>query len=336
MSVRTVYRNVNEAQVLANEWQQGSSTDSVKVSIYNMDSNAVTLAATAMTNETGGLFSYSWTPTSTATYRIDYYNETLDSHDYEVTQVRGSATTTPAGGSGGSTFLTLKTNFLKQLDNYNGNDLTGTNSSGELAGLYLNHAMQTIYATIKASNDMESYSSTSLASVADQAYINLSGISDLDEIRAIKDTTNQWKLQPMTADWYFRNVPDPSSVTGTPHQYCRIFNRIYLNPRPTSVITYTTEYIKTYPELSADGDQALIPTKYDRWIYAEAWVLWLIGEDPNATAAIQIAQKERERVESKFLNDMFSDFDRIPQGASHFLDNENRRWLPYQNPVDGT
>ena len=318
MAVRTTYRNVNEAQVLANEWQLGESSNSVKVTIYNMDSNAVDTASTAMTNETGGLFSYSWTPTSSATYRIDYYNETLDSHDYEVTMVRGSATTTPSGGSGGSTLTTLRNKFLKLIDNYNAADLSGTNSSGQVADLCINAALQTIYSQIKQSRYLDAYASTALVSVASQAYINLSGISDLDDLFAIKDTDNQYTLEEIPTWKYFVERPDPTQSTGTPYRFCRIFNRIYLDPIPTAVITYTTQYKKLYPELSSDSDQALIPTKFDRWIIDEARVIWLMGEDPNAVSAIQIAQSERDKVADICLSDIASQFARASRSESAF------------------
>jgi len=329
MAVRATYRNVNEAQILANQWQLGQSSDSVTISIWNMDSNAAALAETAMTNETGGLFSYSWTPTSDGTYRIDYYNATLDSHDYEVTNIRGNATTIPSGGSGGSTLSTLRTKFLKLIDNYNANDLTGTNSSGEVADLCINGALQTIYAQIKQSRYLDAYASTSLVSVADQAYINLSGITDLDELFAIKDTSNQYSLEEIPKWRYFFERPDPSQSTGTPYRFCRIFNRIYLDPVPNAVITYTTEYKKLYPDLSSDSDQALIPSRFDTWIMQEARVLWLLGEDPNATGSIQIAQKERERVADVFLSDIASMFARASQSTSNI-----QRWGMRLNPYD--
>lgn len=338
--MRLSERQINALQILSNAWDLGQATDNVRISIYDIDDNALDVNQVAMTLESGAIFSYSWTPSQNHTYRIDYYNVTLDSHDFEVINVKDLATTSSGGGSsfvsGGSSLTVLRNRFLKLIDNYNGSDLSGTNSSGEVADLCLNDGLQTIYAIIKASRHTDAYSSTALVSVANQAYIDLSAITDIDEIVAIMDTTNQWKLTEVSPEWYFRNVPDPSGVTGTAHIYTRIFNRIYLNPRPTSAITYTTQYKKAYPPLTNDSDTALIPSKYDRWIMAEAWVIWLMGEDINAVGAIQIAQAERERCEQRFLNDIFSNFDYVPMSASHFLENENRRWLPYQSPMDGT
>jgi len=314
--VRFNYRTLNVAQILANEWQLGGSGNSVLISIYDMDDNAADVSSAAMTNETGGLFSYSWTPTEAHNYRIDYYNATLDSHDYEVVKVSDLAGAVPAGSSGGSTLTTLRSRFLCLIDNYNANDLTGTNSSGDVADLCINDALQLIYAQLKDSKFMQSYPSTSLVSVADQAYINLSGITDLDEIAALKDTTNDITLTKILPSEYFEQIPDPSASTGTPSRYYRIFNRIYLDPRPTSVITYTTEYIKAYPILSSDSDAALIPSKYDDWICKEARVIWYMMEDVLSVPEIVVS--ERNDAREIYINDAMSNFNLVSQSARHF------------------
>lgn len=335
----SIYREVNVQALLANEWVLGNTTDTVKISIYDLDDNNLDVDAVAMTSETRGLFSYAWTPTEEHCYRIDYHNLTLGSHEYEMVAVvtpDASGSSSSSGDLGtGSTLSVLRSRFLRLIDNYNSNDLSGTNSSGDVADLCINDALQTIYSLIKSSRHTDAYSLTSLVSTADQAFINLSAISNIDEILAIKDTANQTKLRKITPEQYFMRSPDPASNTGRPIEYCRIFNRIYLNPRPTSAITYTTEYKKIYPNLSSDSSVALIPSKYDRWIMAEALVIWLMGEDPNATAAINTAQKERERCERIFMNDIDSHFDEAPQGASHFLDGEVSGRM-FSSPIDGT
>ena len=332
------YRLVDVAQTLLASFPMGANTNTVIVTIYDVDDAATDVNGVAMTNINATDWKYSWTPTQTNLYLITYYNATLDVFYKEYVKVAGSLVGVPGGSGTGSTFAFLIDEFLKRIDNYNALDLdySTANTSGNVAGICINNALQTIYSKLKASRYLEAYSSTALASVADQAYIELSGISDLDEIVAVKDTTNQWKLREIKPEQYFRSVPSPASVTGTPIEYCRIFNRIYLNPRPTSVITYTTEYRKNYANLASSSDTALIPSKYNSWIYSEAYVIWLMGEDINASGAIQVAQSERDRVEQIFLNDIFSNFDFVPQGRSHFLENDERRWLPYQNPIDGT
>jgi len=271
-----------------------------------------------MTNIATNRWKYSWTPSQNNNYIITFRNDTLDVEDYLYVKVTGSLTGVPGGSGTGSSLTNLRSRFLRIIDNYNANDLTGTNSSGDIADLYINEALQVIYSDIKNSKYLDAYASTGLATTADQSYIELSGISDFDELFAIKDTDNDFTLSEIPKWRYFLEVPDPSNSTGTPTRYCRIFNRIYLDPRPTSVITYTTEYKKTYARLSAGSDTALIPSKYDKWIYDEAWVTWLRGEDPGAVGAIQLAIAERERTRDIFLSDIASQFTTATQLRSHF------------------
>src|SRR3990167_3898106 len=316
MAVRVSQRANNLTHILANEWQLGASTDTVLISIYDITDNAADVSSAAMTNETGGLFSYSWAVTQNNVYRIDYYNQTLDSHDYEIISVVGNEIISPAAGTGGSTLTTLRSRFLRMIDNYNASDLTGTNSSGDLADLCINDALQLIYSLVKSTRHMESYVSTSFASTSGQDYIEISGITDLDEVRAIRDTTNDYTLIAMTADQYFRWSPDRSNQTGVPTHYCRIFNRIFLFPRPSSAITYSTEYIKIYARLSADSDQALIPSKFDDWILKEARVLWFMMEDPRQMPPIIVS--ERDQARELYLADMMSGFDLTTRVNSNF------------------
>lgn len=87
MSLRNSYRAINIAQVLAQDWQLGASNNTVTISIYDMTDNVSDVTAAAMTNETGGLFSYAWTPLESHVYRIDYHNSTLNSHEYEIVTI---------------------------------------------------------------------------------------------------------------------------------------------------------------------------------------------------------------------------------------------------------
>ena len=285
-------------------------------SIYDIDDATADVSNSAMTSVTENLFKASWTPAESHNYRVDYFNRTLDVHFYEYVKVTGSITGAPSGSSAGSTLTVLRTRLLKLLDNYNANDLTGTNSSGEVADLCINDALQLIYSIIKSTRHMEGYVSTSLASVADQDYIEISGISDADEIRAIRDTTNDYTLVEITPDQYFRLSPDRSNSTGVPTNYCRLFNRVYLFPRPSDAITYSTEYIKLVARLSADGDQAGIPSKFDDWILKEARVIWFIMEDPRNMPPIIVS--ERDMAREIYLADMMSGFDLTLQVQSNF------------------
>ncbi len=306
MADRFSYRLLDQAQTLVQNFPQGSSGDTVVYNIFDIDDNTTDVTNTAMTNESGSLWSAAWTPSESHNFQIEYWHQTLDVRYYEYIKVVGTLVGVPGGAGTGTTLTNLRTRFLKLIDNYNANDLTGTNSSGEVADLCLNDALQLIYAQIKDSRYMQAYSSTGLASTANQSYIELSGITDVDNISSMKDTTNNITLKEIPTHQYFTQVPDAADQTGTPSQYCRIFNRIYLNPRPTAVITYTTEYVKTYTRLASDSDTALIPTKYDDWIYKEAREI--------------------------YINDVMSNFDLVSVSRSHWNDSEPNAY-PYDSPI---
>ena len=188
---------------------------------------------------------------------------------------------------------------------------------------------------LKASKYLQAYASTALSTVANQAYIELSGIADLDEVVAVQDTTNDVTLQCIPANVYFRANPDPSNNTGTPYRYCRIFNRIYLDPRPTAIINYTVQYQKTYARLTSDADVALIPSKYDDWIYSEAKPEWYAMLYEGQVPAYILAAQADTRI--IYMNDVMSDFDMVPQSESHWNQyNADIGFPNFNRPVDGT
>lgn len=298
---------------------ESASTDDVVVDIYNVSTSSVELAETAMTFVRVNDWKYTgWTPSATGFYIVTYLNKTMGVKFFEYIQVVGTLTGVPGGAGTGSTQATLRTKFLKLIDNYNAADLSGTNSSGEVADLCINEGLQIIYQDIKASRYMDGYASSALVSTSGQSYIELSAISDLDELMGLQDTTNDISLQEISAWRYFSEVPSPSNVTGTPYRYCRIFNRIYLDPQPDAGITYTTPYKKTYARLASDSDVALIPSKFDGWIYAEARLWWLMMEDMNNSAALSAAMSERNRIREIALDDIGSQFNAVSVSKSHF------------------
>lgn len=302
---RTQYFN-NVAQTLLQSFPGSATTDDVRITIYDVNTSTTDVNAAAMTSIGNDTFSYSWTPTGAHTYLIRFNNVTLDVNDYLYAYVVGSSTPGVSGSVSGSSLTTLRKEFLIQVDNYNADDLSGDGSSGDLAVKSINKALQKIYSMVKDSKFMQAYPSTALVSASGTDYIDLGGITDLDEIASIEDTTNKYKLIKIPF-WRYREwAPDPSNVTGTPTHYARLFNRIYLYPRPTAVVTYTTDYVKAYGDLSSGSDQALLPSKYNYWIYAEAEVEWYKMIDANAVPQIVLA--ERERCEKIAMNDIFSGF----------------------------
>lgn len=326
---RSLYRSLSP-QLLSQAFPLGQATDTVTVTITNLTTAAVDTAATAMTNVTATSWTYAWTPALANLYLIDYYNQTLEVHYYEYAQIVGVVPPSAGGVVGSSSLQTLRVKLLKLLDNYNANDLSGTNSSGEIADLCINDALQLIYALIKDSTYMQAYPSTNLVSVIDQEYIDIGGITDADRIVTIRDTTNNMTLECIPY-WVLRQeVPNPAQNTGIPIRYARLFGRVYLSPRPTSVIIYTSDYIKFYPQLTANSDTALIPSHYDDWIMKEAMVKWYMMEDKDGVPALAVSERDQARV--IYRNDIMSEYDLTPEAQSHWNERGRVQRL-YQRPV---
>ncbi len=208
--------------------------------------------------------------------------------------------------------------MLKALDNYNANDLStaSANSSGDIAGLCINLALHKIYDLIRDTKYLKAHPSTSLSSVADQDYIDLDVEPYLDEIENLSDATNNITLRRKSWAWYRRNVPNPENESGIPEIYIRRGTRIYLTPRPTSVINYTCDLVKNTNDLVNDGDISLLPTKFDYWIIAEAKVEWYAMED--AQAIPQSEKDERDDKRAIALDSIHSGFDTYTQSGRHF------------------
>lgn len=328
---RSEYRLIDTPHTLLQSFPLGSSGDTVTVSIYDVDDATQDVSGAAMTNVSGGTFKYSWQPNQANNFIIDFHNSTLDVHEYLYVKVVGTLTGIPGGSGNGSTLANLRTRFLKRLDRFNANDLTGTNSNGEIADLCLNDALSLIYSKIKDSRYTKAYPSNSLASVAGQSYIELSGITDLDEVVSMQDTTNNITLKEIPYWMYKTQVPDPSESTGTPYRYARLFNRIYLDPQPTAVITYQTDYVKNFARLTNDADQALLPARFDDWIYKEAMVNWFLMErDGEVPVAVL---NERNDARETYIGEILSQFDMISESGSHWNDGDTGFGRNYDSPI---
>lgn len=235
-----------------------------------------------------------------------------------------------------STFVTLIRKLLRMLDNWNANDQTRStptvieNTSGEIAGIAINLALHQIYDLIKDSKYLQANPSVALSSAVSQDYIELDVEPTLDEIESITDTTNNVQLIKKSWWWYRRHYPDPSETTGNPVYYVRRNQRIYLAPRPVSVINYTVDFVKNENDLVADGDLPLIPTHYDYWILAEAKVKWFEMEDASSVPLAIIS--ERNEAREIATNAILSGFDELSESASHWNEGAPST-LPYDSPI---
>ena len=228
--------------------------------------------------------------------------------------------------------------LLLSVDSYNSTDLTIETPSnttvdglGERARLCINFALHECYKLVKDSRYLESPGPQTISSVANQDYIDLDSITELDDIESITEATNKLKLTRKSWNWYRRMVPDPSNATGVPGFYIRRNNRVYLTPRPTSAISYIFDFRKFTDDLSDEGQFSLLPSKYDGWIIAEAKVKWSEMEDPSAVPALYI--EERNDVRQNSIDDILTSYDRVIQSGSH-TEPEGSIGLPYASPAE--
>lgn len=220
-----------------------------------------------------------------------------------------------------TTLIELIKLLLRRVDSYNANDLTlsktGTteNTSGEIARISLNFALQKMYSLIKDSRYLESYPTTKLKTTIGQDFIDLDEEASLDEIEAVTDASiNQIKYVRRSWNWYRRNFPAPSNSTGEPKFYIRRNNRMYLAPRPNVERTLTIDFRKFAGDLKLNNDLPLLPTPFNYWIVAEAAYLWFQTEDPESVPQTVIADRDDARVTA--IGAINSDYDSSLQTRS--------------------
>lgn len=229
--------------------------------------------------------------------------------------------------------------LLKKIDEYNSNDLllstptVDQNTSGEVAMIAINLALHSMYDMIKDSKYLQGLPTTQFSSVANQDYIDLDINPGIDEIEAVTENTNHIRLVRRSWNWYRRNFPDPSLSKGIPYYYIRRDNRIYLAPRPASVINYTIDFVKLMNDLTRNGDVSLLPTHYDYWTLDEASVNWFEMEDPQNVPNIVLEERNDSRETA--VNAILSAYDQSYQVDSHWQENNAPRNRGYQRPVGG-
>ena len=220
-----------------------------------------------------------------------------------------------------STAEKLVREFLKSLDQFNADDLTlpgvstpNLDTSGARALNAINLSLQEMYVLAKDSRYLEAYPTTRLSSQSGVDFISLDEEAFLDEIESITETTNNQKLVKRSWNWYRATYPDPSEASGNPTDYIRRDNRVYLSPRPSSVINYTIDFRKLAKKLEKNSDISLFPSNYDFWTIAEARVRWHMMEDINSVPALAIS--ERNIARENALNSIYSGYDESSQMGS--------------------
>jgi len=110
--------------------------------------------------------------------------------------------------------------------------------------------------------------STTLTTVADTAYVDVSTIVDLDEIVVQSDRTADRSIMLITYDKFIQLYPDPTACTSnTPIHAARWNSRIYFGPTPSEVLTLYFDYIKQLDEVTSSSTSPFEP-KYDPLLIA--------------------------------------------------------------------
>src|SRR3990167_3182621 len=107
--------------------------------------------------------------------------------------------------------------------------------SRRLGGL-IEEALQDLYSEPGLGGHLSRHQpSLTFASVADQAVYSLPpGVPRVD---AIRETTNDRKLEMRSHDWYRRQEPDPAANTGTPSPWVPLgFSAVNVQPSDASEI----------------------------------------------------------------------------------------------------
>jgi hypothetical protein len=96
----------------------------------------------------------------------------------------------------------------------------------------------------------------------------LYAVASVAKVNRIWDTTNNWRLQPMSLEQYRAIDPDPAETTGTPSHFVWAGYdstrqwQAYLWPTPDAVITYTCDVTAVITDLSLDADVPRIPDDF--------------------------------------------------------------------------
>ena len=220
-----------------------------------------------------------------------------------------------------STLLDFIRLLNRSIDSYNADDLTLStattiqNTSGEVARICINQALQNIYSLIKDSKYLDAYPSTKFTTEIGKDYLELAVEASLDDIESVTDTTDNFRLVKKSWNWYRRNYPDPSDGTGPPRYYIRRNERVYFAPRPSVARNLVFDFRKATGELKLNGDLSLLPTQYDFWIIAEAKVRWFEMIDPDSVPLLIVSERNDARANA--LASVLSDYDSSLQAGLH-------------------
>ena len=331
---RSEYFTPNATHILLQSFPLTSSGNDVVISVYDINDANLDVNEASMTFVVGESWKYSWSaPNQGNTYLITFHDKNLDVKYFLYARL-GTPAVAGAGSNAGSTLTVLQKEFLLSIDEYNADDLSGDGSVGDRATACINQALQKMYSIVKDTRYLAAYPSTAITTTSSQNYIELSGISDLDEVEQVHEVTNDIVLKKLPY-WRIREINiDDSTNTGNPTFYSRLFNRLYFSPTPSSALNLTIQYRKLISDLSSGSDQSALPSKFNYWIYAEAHICWQRMQDIGDTASLQNIVAIAEDARTSALEDIRSEFDSIDVSDSNFATGDSDGFhARYNSPV---
>ena len=257
------------------------------------------------TNITGEVWQTSFTANISDVYIVTFEDTTLAVKHYAILVAEGGAIPSAPSASGATQLTTLLDNSLRLVDH----PITDTNARTRMT-ICINNALQEIYADMLASHyDLHMQASGTIATVTNQEYVALSSLAagDVDKVMGVYQISDDIRLSQITRSNYTSKFADVTTESGNPEEYAIWNKRLYLYPRPSSVITLYIDYWKRVGNLSGTTDTPAFEAKYDALIYAKARFWWHSMLEPDDVAKANYLNQQYEILKGKMLQNAYPD-----------------------------
>lgn len=215
-------------------------------------------------------------------------------------------------------FSTLYTNALTIVDHP-----TTDASAQTTMKLFINQTLQDLY---QLSGKRLLQDRGTVSTVANQEFVTLAGITllvnagasfSVDELVNVYQLSDDIKLIRWDMQQYRRFFTDVSSAGGNPTHYARFTDRLYLYPRPASVITLYVDCYVNAPNLSLDADTSLIIPKFDEVILSGAAYRWHKFIEPDDANKILLFKRIYDESKKQLEIELSHEEDRLPVARNH-------------------
>lgn len=148
-------------------------------------------------------------------------------------------------------------------------------------------------------------------SASDYDYALSSVASDLARIRIMRIESSPDFLDAIPPDEFDMRFPKPTQSTGQPLLYTVWAGNVRLWPTPDATYSIKVDYWKTTTDLSADGDEPLIPERF-RWVWLKGAEFFALRFNDDARAQLVLREYERG------ISDMLANETRYMGGRMFF------------------